>query len=136
MRKYIQQYLRVLYNSESISERNKFKYFSVDESLFGHRNNKQIWILGAINTQSKEFLIEPTYDRSLETIKTFIQCYILTGKYINNDGFPSYDFFDEAGSGFIINRNVHNEGHFGLGNQSYSYIEQLWSHLNEKLKNL
>ena len=47
--------------------------------------------------------------------------------------FRSY-YLDEAGSGFIRNRNVHNEGHFGLGNQSTSYIEQLWSHLKDKIK--
>ena len=49
--------------------------------------------------------------------------------------FLSY-YLDEAGSGFIRNRNVHNEGHFGLGNQSTSYIEQLWSHLKDKIKKL
>ena len=49
--------------------------------------------------------------------------------------FLSY-YLDEAGSGFIRNRNVHNEGHFGLGNQSTSYIEQLWSHLKDKIKKI
>ena len=49
--------------------------------------------------------------------------------------FRSY-YLDEAGSGFIRNTNVHNEGHFGLGNQSTSYIEQLWSHLKDKIKKI
>ena len=65
MRKCIQQYLPVVYNNENISERNKFQYFSVDGLIFRQKNNKQILILGAINTQTKEFRLEPIYDRSL-----------------------------------------------------------------------
>ena len=97
MRNCIERYMHVVYNSEYISERNKFQNFSVDESLFGHINNKQIWILGSINTQTKEFRLEPTYDRTTETIKKFITFYIKTGNYINTDGFSSYDFLDEPG---------------------------------------
>ena len=109
MRIYIQKYLLVVYNSENISKKNNFKNFAVDESLFGHRNNKQLWLLGAINTETQVFRIEPTYERTTENIKKFIGAYINTGNYIITDGFPSYDYLDQPGSGYIRLRNLHNE---------------------------
>ena len=41
---------------------------------------------------------------------------------------------DQPGSSYIRVRNLHNEGQFGVGNQSTSHIEGLWSHLKEKIK--
>jgi len=64
--------MNIVHNCENRSERNKFKNSSLDEPLFFHRNNKKIWILGSINTQTKEFCIEHTHYRSSETIKIIL----------------------------------------------------------------
>lgn len=65
----IYRYLELTYQTGLLGELNQGGYFSVDESLFGHRDNAQIWILGIIDTSSKEFRIEGSLSRNSETLK-------------------------------------------------------------------
>ena len=76
IRDVIYRYFRILYGSESLEDGNHIDYYSIDESLFGHRNNKQIWILGAINNRTKDFRVEAVLNRDSETLKTFITSYV------------------------------------------------------------
>ena len=45
----------------------------IDESLFTHgKNGMQIWVIGAINTTTKELRVEPIKEINSESIKLFI----------------------------------------------------------------
>ena len=44
-----------VYNTELLGDVNQYGFFSVDESLFAHSNNKQVWILGIIDNENKYF---------------------------------------------------------------------------------
>ena len=69
MRNIIYKYQHIVYETEIFGEKDKNSFFAIDESLFGHRQGKQLWIIGAINTQSKEFRLEGVYERNGENIK-------------------------------------------------------------------
>jgi len=57
IRNVIYNYYRIVYETEKLGEFNSNHYFSIDESLFGYRNNKQIWILGTIENEGKGFIL-------------------------------------------------------------------------------
>ena len=67
----IYRYLELTYQTHLFRELNQGGYFSVDESLFGHRDNAQIWILGIIDTSQKDFRLEGCLSRNSETLKKF-----------------------------------------------------------------
>ena len=77
--------MKIVYASEAISEPNKNWYFSVDERLINHKDNKQIWLLGIINNSTKEFRIEASYSRDGDTLSKFINLYVETGNTIVSD---------------------------------------------------
>lgn len=52
------KYFIIQYQIEPIGEKNASRYFSVDESLFCHRNIKAILILGAVDNIRKDFRLE------------------------------------------------------------------------------
>ena len=54
----IYRYLFIQYRSEKFGDSNNSEYYSLDESMFRHKNNSQIWILGTINNSKKDFRIE------------------------------------------------------------------------------
>ena len=66
IRDVIYRYFRILYGSESLG--NHIDYYSIDESLFDRRNNKQIWILGAINNRTKDFRVEAVLNRDSDNL--------------------------------------------------------------------
>lgn len=76
IRDVIYRYYRIVYASESLEELNHIDYYSVDESLLGHRNNAQIWILGVINNRTRDFRIEGVLNRDSETLKKFITAHL------------------------------------------------------------
>ena len=51
LRDLIINYLNVVYHSELLGEENKNGYFAVEESLFGHVESKQFWLLEIINNE-------------------------------------------------------------------------------------
>ena len=70
--------LRILfiqYRSETFGDSNNSDYYSKDESLFGHKNNSQIWILGGINKLTKDCRLEGL-NRDTHNLKNFITNYI------------------------------------------------------------
>ena len=74
MREVIYQYYLIQYKTETLgNENNHSEYYSIDESMFGHKNNKQIWMLGAINTITKDFRIEGVLFRDAETLNNLLQ---------------------------------------------------------------
>ena len=134
IRDVIYRYLRLLYGSESLEEANHIDYYSIDESLFGHRNNKQIWILGAINNRTKDFRLEAVLSRDSETLKDFITTYVPRGSNIVTDSWMGYHFLDYPNSGYIHYSHNHGAGAFGIGMQSTAHIESIWGILKHKIK--
>lgn len=54
--------------------------------MIGHKNGKQIWLLGAIDNNTKDFRIEGTYTCDSITLKKFITLNTETGNNIVTDG--------------------------------------------------
>ena len=62
--------------------------------MIGHKNGKQIWLLGAIDNNTKDFRIEGTYTCDSITLKKFITLNTETGNNIVTDGWSWYAFLD------------------------------------------
>ena len=67
-------------------------------------------------------------------METFIKKYIPLGNTIINDWFSSYNFLVQFWSGYNYIKHLHGGGDFGLGLQSTSYIESLWSQIKGIIK--
>ena len=106
----------------------------MDESLFGHRDNAQIWILGIIDTSSKEFRIEGSISRNSETLKKFINKIVKSGNTIISDHWVGYDFLDRMDSGYTHIKFNHGMGQFWFSLTSTSHIEAIWGVLKQKIK--
>ena len=134
IREVINRYLFIQYRSETFGDSNNSEYYSVDESLFGHKNNSQIWILGAINNSTKDFRLEGVLNRDTHNLKKFITNYIPIGNKVVTDSWSGYNFLDMPNSGYIHLKHNHRGGQFGLGLESTSHIESLWAILKQKIK--
>jgi len=133
LRNIIYKYQLIVYKSETLGTKNENSYFAIDESLFGHRDGKPIWIIDAINTQAKAFRLEGVNERNAVIIKNFINKYIETSNNIFTEGWSGYNFLNNN-----INYNhithIHGGRDFGFGIQSTSHIESLWSILKSNIK--
>lgn len=136
LRLIIYLYMKILYESEAISTKNNRDYFSVDESLINHINNKQIWLLSIINNTSKEFSIKVSYNRDSGTLANYIQKYIEIENTIISNGCSGYNFLDSAQSGYSHITHIHHGGNFGYGMQSNSHIESIWNIIKGKIKTI
>ena len=124
----------IVYYSEPIGEANGGGFYSVDESLFNHINDSQVWCLGIINYESKVFGIEAALNRSEETLKKFIFKFVPSGNTIISDGWAGYRLLDLDNSGYHHVITNHTFGNFGYGIQSSSHIEAIWNILKSKIK--
>ena len=88
--------MHIVFESEIIAQKNSNSYIAVDECLISHKNGHQIWILVAINTQSKDFRLEATIDRSEVTLKKYIMKYIEEGNSIITDSWAVYNFMNNS----------------------------------------
>lgn len=121
-RNIIHRFLFIKYQTELLGELNQAGFFSCDESLFGHCHGNQIWILGIINNNTKEFRLEGSFNRDSVTLEKFIKKFVLTGNNIITDGWGGYDYLDLPNSGYRRIKHNHGRGDFGYGNQSTSHI--------------
>ena len=128
------KYMKFEYRTTLLAEENENGFFSVDESLITHKNNRQIWPLGIINNSTKEFRIEGIYERTTDAIKNFITLNAKSGNNIITDGLTSYNFLDRIDSGYTHIKFVHGGGDFGFGRESTSHIESIWSQIKAKIK--
>ena len=48
------------------------QFYSFDESLFFHLNNKQIYLIGAFEFEGRGFRLEATHLRNQANLETFI----------------------------------------------------------------
>ena len=127
LRQTIAHFLKDKYELEALADENQNKKIAVDESCFTHYNNKQVWIIGLINTQTKEFRLIPSYTRNTPKIKEIIQRHAKRGNTIISDDWPGYWWLNEPNSGYMHITHVHSHANFGYGDESTSHIEQLWS---------
>ncbi len=134
IRDVIYRYYRIVYISESLEELNQIDYYSVDKSLLGHRNDTQIWIVWKINIRKKDFRIKGVLKSDSETLKKFITVYVPNGSNIVTDQWVGYYFLDRNNSGYTYFTHNHGGRDFGMGIESTSYIETLWSILKSKNK--
>ena len=98
-----------------MGEINASGFYSVDESLFGHRKGKQVWILGAIDNTNRDFRLEASYQRDGATLEKFIRMNIEEGNHIITDSWLGYNFMNRPNSGYIHISHNHSNGIFGLG---------------------
>ena len=117
-----------------MGEINARGFYSVDEILFGHRKGQQVWILGEIDNTNRDFRLEASYQRDGATLEKFNRMNIEEGNHIITDSWLGYNFMNRPNSGYIHISHNHSNGIFGLGAQSTSHIEGLWSILKNKIK--
>ena len=98
--------MKFLYEIEYIAEANANENFSCDESLIGHKNNSQLWLIGIINNSTKDYRIEATFQRDVNTMKEFITKYTIRGNNIITDGFSAYNFLNYNNSGYRHFRHI------------------------------
>ena len=71
---------------EEFSEFNKNDIFAVDGSEFVKINDVAYWVIGLINTNTKNIRLETTLHRDADTLKLIITKHIKRGNRIVSDG--------------------------------------------------
>lgn len=134
MRDTITKYILIEYESGYLGYLNENKYFSVDECNIITIGTINIWLLGIIDNETKEFRLTPTITRDQDTLKNFIDKNVQKGNHIIIDGWHGYDFMDLPNSGYLRSKHIHGGGDFGYGRDSTSHIESIWAQIKAKLK--
>ena len=78
-------HLKNVYKLDKLTDNNTNYSFSIDESLFTYMSNKQIWIIGLINKNTKKLRLEIVTDKSANNLKIIIANHINTGNSIFTD---------------------------------------------------
>ena len=92
-----------------MADENANRKIAIDESLFTHYENKQIWVIGMIDTNTKEFRLVPTFSRDSNTLKDIVLRYIRPGNTLITDAWSGYNWISQPNSGF--HHIIHNHGH-------------------------
>ena len=132
----IANFIRSTYCIDPLAYKNGNQYISCDESLFTHTAGIQQWVVGLLNTQTKNFRIELVDAREQTTLKTIITKHVLPGNNIVTVSWPGYNFLNDNDSGYIHIVHNHSIGHFGSGIESTSIIESIWGQIKSKNKSL
>lgn len=135
-RYYIANYYKHVYKIEDISEANKNDRFSIDESEFVNISNQPIWVIGIINNLTKNFLLEISKRRNEEVLKKIVTAHVKSGNTIVSDGWSGYNFLSRPDSQYTHSIHNHAHGDFGVGLDSTSHIEQLWSKMKTIIKQI
>ena len=99
---------------------------AIDETLINHQDGKQIWLVGGIDTTTKNVRSDAISERNSNNLKIFVFNHINPGTNITHDGWSGYNFLD--GDDSVWTHEVLNHGHgdFSHGLSSTTYIEQYW----------
>lgn len=85
----------------------------MDESLFVHdEDRKKMWILGTIDTTSKECRLDIVPDWKKETFKTFIFNHIIPEIHMLKDSLAAYSFMDDDDSVYTHKSLIYAKGDF------------------------
>ena len=131
----IPHYYKDKYILEEISEEGKNEYFAGYESNFINIDNKNLWVIGAINTYSKKLRLELLFIRDSNTLKKFIYTHIKPRNCIVSDLWDGYMWLGTDG---IYHHSVRKFGHsdFGYGYESTSHIESVCGNLKNIIKRI
>ena len=130
----IANYLRTVYALDPLAYKNKFQHIAIDESLFTHKEGEQVWVVRLINSENNNIRLEIVKNRYSNTLKTIVEKYVGKGNYIISDSWSGYNFLSLPNSGYIHHVYNHGGGQFGLGLDSTSRIESVWSEIKALLK--
>lgn len=88
-------------------------------------SQKQLWIFGMIDTQSKNFRLFPIFIRGEALLKKIIEENVKRCNLIISDAWAGYNWISSPNSGYVYI--VHNHGHglFRYGDESTSHIKNL-----------
>jgi hypothetical protein len=112
MRKIINKYFKIIYESELLGTLNGNGYYGVDESLINHYKGHQVWLLGTRDNNNNDFRVEGSFNRDTANMEAFITKHVEKGNHIITDGWVSYDFLDNFNSGYICHKHIHGNGDF------------------------
>lgn len=90
--------------------------------------------MGEIDNTNRDFWLEAGYVRDGAVLEKFIRMNIEEGNHIITDSWLGYNFMNRPNSGYIHISHNHGRENFGLGEESTSHIEGLWSILKGKIK--
>ena len=68
----ISHYYKDVYNLEKLPVVEDNNKFAIDESLFTHINEEQIWVIGIINNKTFDLRLKLSKQRNSETLKKII----------------------------------------------------------------
>ena len=94
IRNIIPKYLFLEYERNLLGSRHENKFYAIDECNILNIGNIHIWLLGIIETGTKNFLLAPTLSLDSDTLKNFITKYVEKGNQIITDGWVVYDYLD------------------------------------------
>ena len=126
----IANYIRTIYQLDPLAYTDAHDMLAVDESLFSHLNDKQIWLVDLINLRTNDIRLELVENRSSETLKLIIEKHVKNGNTLVIDSWAGYNFLDDINSGYYHMKYNHKEGHLGYS----SRIEGVWGELKALFK--
>ena len=85
----------------------------------------QIWILGIINTSSKQFRLEGCLSRNNDTLKKFIIKFVKSGNSVISEHWIDYNFLIKWIQAFSHIKFYHGICQFGFSLTSTWYIEAI-----------
>lgn len=94
MKEIIAKYLDDTYKIEYIAKENCLNSNSVDESLFVHNGQIQVWVVELINNRTREIRLVEVENRTSSTIKNIITGLIPLGNIIITNGALCFNWFD------------------------------------------
>jgi len=102
IRKSIACYIKNIYMTKEISTINGNNNYAINESLFTHINNENIWVIGVVDTSNNfNFRCNISKIRNNVYLKKFIAKYIKRGNNIITEGWSGYSFLNYNNSGYI-----------------------------------
>lgn len=135
IRRYITHYYRDKYILEKMYQGIN-GHFAVDECNFTHEGTEQVWVIGAIETSTKEIRIDIIHGRTANNIEKFIKKYIPSHSTVITDGWSGYQWMNRINSRYNHIVHSHAAGDFGYRLESTSHIESLWDNLKFLIKRM
>lgn len=71
------------------------------ESLFCHSSGEQVWVVGMINSETKNLRLEIIENRNATTLQKIIEKHVFNGNIIVSDAWSGCSFLNDIHSGYI-----------------------------------
>ena len=110
--------------------------FAIDETLIMHEGQKQVWLVGWIDTTTKALRLDIVPERNSINLNYFVKNHIEPGSNITHYGWSGYNFLDDENSLWTHEPHVHGTGDFGYSLHSTSHIEQFLGQLKKMIKKI